>query len=208
MRDPVFAELRDRIKNRPKECWWRDTTTTDAQRNQAALDAFDLAVASSQFYGNVSEMARYFGVQRRTVRNRLQRLGLPKSQYIKRGNVMIKTATVLFVLLAAVASAQTPPVKNPSAIEFTSTDHAQITAYEVDVVRADGTVVQTLTIAASSAVAQPGGALRLTINMQPIAFGAYTFVVRATAGTVSSPNSAASDSWERSPGAPSKPLVK
>jgi hypothetical protein len=127
----------------------------------------------------------------------------------KNGRVMTRLRlgwlVCLLLLCPVVAQAQ---VKNPTQVEFTSPDHALLSAYEVDIVRADSTVAQTLTIAASMGVVQPNGNIRLMLNVQPIAFGQYTIVVRAVAGTLESDNSPASDPWERVPGAPSKPVVK
>lgn len=115
---------------------------------------------------------------------------------------------VYLLLLSPVAAQAQAPVKNPTAVEFTSPDHALLTLYEIDIVRNDGSVAQTLILPKDQAAAQPNGDWRLTINVQPIAFGAYTVVVRAVAGLVKSDNSLPSESWVRAPGPPSKPLVK
>jgi hypothetical protein len=108
-----------------------------------------------------------------------------------------------------VAEAQTPPVKNPTAVTFTSVDHAALTGYEVDFVRAsDGTVIQTLTVAKAATTVLTNGDVRISYNVQPVAFGTYTLRVRAVAGALSSSNSPNSDPWERVPGAPSKGVVQ
>lgn len=122
---------------------------------------------------------------------------------------MTRRWLVVILLLAwpALVSAQTPPVKNPTGVVFTSVDHLLLSAYEVDIVReGDGIVMQTLTLTPPAPL--PNGEIQLAFNVQPITFGAYRFVIRAVAGTVKSEGSAPSDQWQRVPGAPSKPLVK
>lgn len=110
-----------------------------------------------------------------------------------------------FVLLASSATAQTPPVKNPTGLEFTCPDHATDDGHEVDIVReSDGAVIQTISAGDPAEVA---GKVTVTLNVQPVAFGVYRFVVRALAGTLVSSNSPSSDTWERVPGRPGKPVV-
>lgn len=114
---------------------------------------------------------------------------------------MMLEALILIVAL------QVPPVKNPTAIEFSSPDHAQLSGYEVDIrLDSDDSLVQTLNIAPPDPL--PSGTIRLTLNVQPVKFGSYHFVVRAIAGGLESDNSPASDRWDRVPGPPSKPVVK
>ena len=49
------------------------------------------------------------------------------------------------VLVAPPVFAQTPAVKNPSALTFACPDHAQDTGHEIDIVRAaDGVIIQTI----------------------------------------------------------------
>ena len=115
----------------------------------------------------------------------------------------------VFALLAVGVFGQTP--RNPTAIAFTSVDHdlAAVTGYEVDIVRSsDNVTVQTLNVAKSTTTKLPTGEIRVTLNVQPIAFGQYRVVVRTVAGTLESDNSLPSDMWERVPGAPSKPAVQ
>ena len=116
---------------------------------------------------------------------------------------------ILVLGTCGVASAQVPAVKNPSALTFTSADHANaaVTGYEVDILNG-ATVVQTLVIAKSATTVLPNGDVKVTLNVQPIAFGTYKLQVRTVAGAVKSDNSVASDDWVRSPGAPSKPIVQ
>jgi hypothetical protein len=47
----------------------------------------------------------------------------------------------------------------------------------------------------------------VTLNIQPIKFGAKRFQVRAVAGAEKSENSPVSDVWRRSPGSPGKATV-
>ncbi len=108
-------------------------------------------------------------------------------------------------LLLASALLQTAPVKNPTSVTVACPDHAQDTGHEIDIV-SDGVVVQT--IQGGDPAASTDGSVTFALNVQPIKFGGYTVVVRATAGTIKSPDSPASDVWERSPGAPGKPVVK
>lgn len=114
------------------------------------------------------------------------------------------------VLAASTAYAQTPPVKNPTAIQFTSADHnlTAVTGYEVDIVRSDAVVLQTLQVAKTSTTTLPDGSIRVPLNVQPIAFGTYTVVVRTVAGAIKSDSSVPSDPWERVPGRPGKPTVQ
>ena len=110
------------------------------------------------------------------------------------------------LLLPLVGYAQTPPVKNPSAVSFTSADHATVTGYEVDIVTQAGAVLTTIVTGKGTQAAD--GTVTLSLNVQPIAFGVYTLKIRAVAGSVKSVDSVASDTWERVPGPPSKPVVQ
>jgi hypothetical protein len=107
---------------------------------------------------------------------------------------------------------QVPPppadVDNPSAVQFTaSSDHAAIDSYELDILRADGTVLQTLNLGkptpdATNTVTAP-------INVQPVAFATgYSVRVRAKAGTSASDYAVSLNKFNRKPGAPSKAVVK
>jgi len=106
------------------------------------------------------------------------------------------------------AAAQTAPmVKNPRGVGFTCPDHALDNDHEIDIIRAsDGSLVQT--ILGGDPPADATGEVVVMVNVQPIAFGQYRFVVRAVAGTLKSDNSAASPIWERAPGAPSNVVPK
>ena len=111
--------------------------------------------------------------------------------------------------MPSVAAAQSvPAVNNPSAVTFTaSVDHAQVDSYELDILRPDGTVLQTLNLGkptpdATSICTAP-------LNVQPIAFGSgYTVRLRAIAGTAHSDYAISLNSFNRVPGAPTKVTVK
>lgn len=110
------------------------------------------------------------------------------------------------VLMLALAQAQTPPadVNNPSAVAFTaSTDHATIDSYELDILRPDGSVLQTINIGKPTPDANQ--TCTAPLNVQPIAFGTgYTLRLRARAGTAASDYTASVNKFNRVPGAPSK----
>jgi hypothetical protein len=113
---------------------------------------------------------------------------------------------IIEALLAA-ALLQGATVKNPTMLEFECPDHALDDQHEFDIVRvSDGAVIQTLQLGDPAADAT--GLVRVSINVQPIAFGEYVGRVRAVAGTLKSGNSADSNRWERVPGAPSRVAAK
>lgn len=113
----------------------------------------------------------------------------------------------LILLSVAPAWAQTPPVKNPTAVQFTSADHAAATGYEVDIlVASSGSVLTTLTL--GKGTVQTDGTILLNLNVQPIAFGSYRLRIRTVAGTFKSVDSVLSDVWERVPGAPTALVIK
>lgn len=118
----------------------------------------------------------------------------------------------LLVLLgaASVLEAQTTTYRNPSTIEFECPDHATDDGHEVDIVRvSDNVVVQTLNVGDPAAVGTANNmpTVRVTLNVQPVTFGTYRFVVRAIAGTSESENSAPSPNWERVPGRPGNVVI-
>lgn len=111
-------------------------------------------------------------------------------------------ATAFLLILPALTAAQT--VKNPTkAIFKPGADAAAVTGYELDIIKADGSLSQTLSFPAQ--VPDAAGDVTLTLNLQPVAFGTYTAVVRNVYNAVKSINSNVSDPWERAPGQPSKP---
>lgn len=118
-------------------------------------------------------------------------------------------AFLTVLCFAGAASAQVPAVKNPTAVTFDSVDHANLTGYEVDIIRvADAVVIQTINVAKAATTVLTGGRIKIDLNVQPISFGSYTLKIRSIAGVIESPDSPASDQWERSPGSPSKPTVQ
>lgn len=118
----------------------------------------------------------------------------------------ILIASVGFALCAITGSAQSP-VKNPSVLAFQCPDHNQDDAHEIDIVRvSDGAVIQTL--AAGDPPLTGTAEVEVAVNVQPVAFGQYRFVVRALAGAVKSDNSAPSAIWERAPGKPTGLVVR
>lgn len=105
------------------------------------------------------------------------------------------------------ASPQAVPIKNPSGIAFTCPDHDRDDQHELDIVKeSDGSLLQTLLLGDPPASAT--GEVVGSINVQPIAFGQYRFVLRAVAGALKSENSLPSDIWERVPGRPSMPIPR
>lgn len=117
---------------------------------------------------------------------------------------------LMWIGTAQTVSAQTPPpdVDNPSAVTFTpSPDHAAIESYELDIVRPDGTVLQTLNIAKPTPDAT--NTCTANINVQPVAFGTgYWVQIRAKAGTAQSESVVSLNKFNRKPGGPSKPVLK
>lgn len=105
-------------------------------------------------------------------------------------------------LSSIVAQVPAPNVVNPSGYDFTaSLDHATIDRYEVDILKADGTLLQTLNIGkptpnASNVISAP-------LNVQPVSFGVnYSLQARACAGTVCSDNAPSVNKFDRKPGKP------
>jgi hypothetical protein len=107
---------------------------------------------------------------------------------------------------ATPAYAQTPPadVDNPSGIVFTaSADHANVDSYELDILRPDGSVLQTINIGKPTPDATQTCVAPL--NVQPIAFGSgYSLRLRAKAGTAASDYTTSLNKFNRVPGGPSK----
>jgi hypothetical protein len=109
-------------------------------------------------------------------------------------------------LLALSMLQATPPVKNPTALGFICPDHDLDDEHEIDIIRvSDGAVVQTLLAGDPPVV---NGEVVVRLNVQPVAFGTYVFVVRAVGGGTKSPDSNRSDVWERVPGRPTGVTVK
>lgn len=101
-----------------------------------------------------------------------------------------------------------PDVDNPSGVDFTaSLDHATIDSYELDILRPDSTVLQTLNLGKPTPDAS--NTVHAPLNVQPVAFGVgYTVRVRAKAGTAFSPYALSVNKFNRVPGGPSKVTLK
>lgn len=113
-----------------------------------------------------------------------------------------------WLCMAVPVTAQQPDVSNPSGVTFTaSADHSAIDSYELDILRPDGSVLQTLNLGKP----QPDATNTCTapLNVQPIAFGSgYSVRVRAKAGTAVSTYAVSENKFDRVPGGPSKVIVK
>lgn len=109
--------------------------------------------------------------------------------------------------LIAVVQTTLPDVSNPTAISFTpSVDHANIDSYELDILRPDGTVLQTLNIGKPAPDAT--NTCFAAINVQPVKFGVgYSVRLRALAGGAASDYVNSDNKFNRVPGAPSKVKV-
>jgi hypothetical protein len=121
---------------------------------------------------------------------------------------MKKLLSVLVVGIALIVTSKVllsqGDVNNPSAVEFVaSVDHATVDGYELDILRPDNTVLQTINLGkptpnASSVITAP-------LNVQPISFGnGYSVRVRARAGTAFSDYTVSVNKFNRVPGPPSK----
>lgn len=116
---------------------------------------------------------------------------------------------VLFLFLATPAFAQLPPdVNNPSAVQFTaSADHAAVDSYELDILRPDGTVLQTLNLGKPTPDAT--NTCTAPINVQPVTFATgYAVRVRAKSGTAVSEYGVSENKFNRVPGSPTKVTIK
>lgn len=97
-----------------------------------------------------------------------------------------------------------PDVDNPGGVGFTaSPDHAAIDSYELDILRPDGTVLQTLSL--GKPVPDANNFCTAPLNVQPVKFGTgYSLRVRALAGGAASPYALSENKFNRVPGSPSK----
>lgn len=95
-------------------------------------------------------------------------------------------------------------VNNPAGVEFVaSIDHATVDGYDLDILRPDSTVLQTINLGKPTPNASQ--VINAPLNVQPIAFGnGYSVRVRARAGTAFSDYSVSTNKFNRIPGAPSK----
>lgn len=121
------------------------------------------------------------------------------------------SALALSLMMCPAAMAQTiADVDNPSGAVWTcSSDHAIIDGYSLDLLRPDGTVLQTLTfIGTSKPTPNASNDCQVAINVQPIAFASgYSARVKAVAGTASSAYTASLNRFNRVPGRPGGPRL-
>lgn len=117
--------------------------------------------------------------------------------------------SVVHAQTCTLSSTPPPDVDNPSAVQFCpSPDHSTIDSYELDILRPDATVLQTLNLGKPT-INATDGSCTASINVQPIAFGAgYTTRVRAKAATAVSTNTPALNKFNRVPGGPSRLINK
>lgn len=113
------------------------------------------------------------------------------------------------VLAQCTLPATAPDVDNPSAVAWCpSADHALLDSYELDILRPDATVLQTLNLG-KPVISTTDGSCTAPINVQPIAFSnGYTARVRAKAGTAVSVDAPSINKFNRRPGGPAKLLIK
>ena len=123
---------------------------------------------------------------------------------------LLRLALTAFVLLLpAPASAQVPAdVNNPSKVTFTvSSDHAAVTGYELDILRPDGSVLQTLNL--GKPTPDGAGTVEAPLNVQPVTFGkGYAVQVRAVANEALSDNVVSENKFNSLPGGPAKVAVR
>lgn len=119
----------------------------------------------------------------------------------------MKTLLLIATVLGAGAQAPEVNVKNPTTVTFeASPDHALVESYELDLLRSDGTVLQTLNVGKPPVV---NGVATATINVQPVTFGVnYSARIRARAGSAVSDYADSVNKFDRAPGAPSNPRLK
>lgn len=105
---------------------------------------------------------------------------------------------------------QTVPadVDNPSAVTWTaSPDHTLLDGYDVNILRSDGSILQTLN--AAKPTPDSSNTCTFALNVQPIAFGkGYSITVSARAGTATSASAASLNKFNRVPGGPTKVIIK
>lgn len=118
-------------------------------------------------------------------------------------------ACVFVVLAAWPVSAQVADVNNPTGAEWDcSADHATIDGYELDLLRPDGSVLQTLSFLDAAKPVPVAGKCRVGLNVQPVAFGVgYSARVRAKGATAYSDYSVSVNKFNRIPGKPGAPML-
>jgi hypothetical protein len=114
----------------------------------------------------------------------------------------------MLVELVLAAFLQSAIVSNPRAVEFECADHGSDTGHEIDILDSANVVIQTIQGGDPAPIGIQNGLplVRISINVQPIAFGNYTVKVRAVAGTLKSVDSLPA-SFTRVPGQPTNVKV-
>jgi hypothetical protein len=121
---------------------------------------------------------------------------------------LVLLCAVLNLLSTPLFAQTVPDVQNPRSVEFTaSPDHALIDSYELDILRPDGTVLQTLNI--GKPVPDSTNVCNAPVNVQPVAFATgYSMRLRARAGTAVSTDTVSVNKFDRVPGPPSRLTAK
>lgn len=111
-------------------------------------------------------------------------------------------AAVLLLLSAPLAHAQAAGVDNPRSVSWgVSADHAAIDGYTVELLRPDGSTLQTLDAGKPTCSATVDCVFAL--NVQPVAFGVgYSIRVRARASAATSDWANSVNKFNRVPGKP------
>jgi hypothetical protein len=122
--------------------------------------------------------------------------------------ILIGCGVGVFCMSTSAAAQSPADVNNPSAVTFTaSADHATLDGYELDILRPDLTVLQTLNL--GKPVPDATNTCSAPMNVQPVAFGnGYTVRIRAKAGTAVSADALSLNKFNRVPGSPSKVTIK
>lgn len=120
---------------------------------------------------------------------------------------LLLSAAIVVGAPAPPAQEPVPDVRNPSAVEFEpSADHAAIDDYELEILRPDGSVLQTLNIGKPAC---PANLCTAGINVQPAAFATgYSMRLRARAGSVYSDYTVSLNKFDRVPGGPTKLTIR
>src|SRR6266545_7559063 len=113
--------------------------------------------------------------------------------------LLILVCVVWFALASAAVAQTVADVDNPRAIEFTpSIDDALVDSYELDILRPDGSVLQTINIGKPTPDAT--NTCTAPLNVQPVAFAVgYSVRVRAKAGTAVSEDAVSVNKFTRKP---------
>lgn len=109
---------------------------------------------------------------------------------------------LLLLLVVLPVLAQAADVNNPTAVTWTaSADHATVDGYTVEILRPDGSLLQTLD--ALKPTPDATNTCRFSLSVQSVAFASgYSVRVRARAGTAVSDWSLSVNKFNRVPGKP------